>query len=210
MNIDKSKIVIYNINTSPGVMVIINHLKETFNKRGIFLKEVTNCDDPSLVYIPYGPKCAYLCAKRKRQVLVDLMVDYYGYGSKNRFLDLLKKGYWNNSMTWLNCATWLLYYYREYVTLKQPYPHMLVSKNDIKLLKRRFPKTDFIHVANGCELPKQIISKTNSEKIRLAVLSNWTFGTLADVQWFIDDYLPKIKEVYPRISTFVNDISAYT
>lgn len=196
-------LVIYNINTSPGVRVIIDHLKDTFKKHGILLGEEKNCDNPDSIYIPYGPKCAYICAKRNRKVLFDLMVDYYSLGCKNRAISIFKNGYFFSKIFWKEFLAFILYYNRERLIYNKLDDHFLVSYNDILRLKERYPHANCYYVANGCSIPSIEISKVASDKIRLGVLSNWTTGTLADVRWFIEGYLPKIKKEIPNVEFYI-------
>jgi glycosyltransferase involved in cell wall biosynthesis len=197
------EIAIYNINTSPGVRVIINNLNLAFERKGYFIKEVDNCNDPNIIYIPYGPKCAYVCAKNNRQVLFDLMVDYLSYGCKNRALSILRNGYFFQKIFWKELLMFSLYYYREYIIFKKLDGHFFVSYNDILRIQKRFPSAKCYYVPNGCTIPVVEKKKIKSDKIRLGVLSNWTNGTLADVRWFIEKYLPKIKNIIPEIEFFI-------
>lgn len=196
-------IVIYNINTSPGVRVIIDNLVKAFTSKGICIEERANCDDPDALYIPYGIKASYDCLKNKRTVIMDLMVDYLSYGCKNRAISLLRNGYVLSKEFWMEIACFILYRYKEKKVLKGIDSHMLVSYNDILKMKSLYNNTKFYCVPNGCNLPRTIQPKTSSSKIRLGILSMWTEGTLADVRWFIENYLPLIEEKIPNIELYI-------
>ena len=197
------EIAIYNIVKSPGVRVIIDHLLLSFEKKGINLKEVSDCNDPNIIYIPYGPKCAYNCARMNRQVLFDLMVDYLSLGCRNRSISLFKNGYIFTRIFWRELASYFLNYYRESVIYKKFERHFFVSYNDILRVKKRYPQLKCYYVPNGCTFPAREIGKTTSKKVRLGVLSNWTKGTLADVKGFIEKYLPIIKNEIPDVELYI-------
>lgn len=193
------QIAIYNFNTSPGVYVIINNLIGAFKARGINIIEVDNCDNTDYIYMPYGIKAAYICSKKKRDVLVDLMVDYLSLGCKNRaFFQFCHHRIFTKN-AWKEMIAFFVYKYYESVVCKNLNHHLLVSYNDIIKIKQRFPKSDYIYVPNGCSIPEAIKPKVHSSKIRLTVLSNWTTGTLADINWFIEEYFPYIKEQIPEV-----------
>ena len=197
------KIIIYNINTSPGVRVIIDNLLQNLRSYGFSVEESNNCDEPDAIYIPYAIKASYDCLKKKRLVLVNLMVDYLSYGCKNRAISLLKNGYLFSKELWIECACFLLYRFKEKRVLKGFDSHMLVSYNDILRMKQLYENTKYYCVPNGCSIPSMLKDKTTSNSIRLGMLSMWTDGTLADVKWFIEGYLPKIKKIYPNLEVCI-------
>ena len=194
---------IYTVNfLSPGIKVIIEHLKIAFAKKGIVVHLTDNNCDENKIYIPYGPKESYQLAKLKRKVLFSLMVDYFSLGCKNKALFLLKNRIFTIEI--VRCfLQFLLYYYRENTILRYYKKIFLVSKNDIIKLSKRSTNNEFFWVPNGFDTSSSRYVKKKSSRIRLGVLSNWTPGALAECSWFIDKYLPAINNQIPNIDFYV-------
>ena len=205
--IKKISLVCYQDPSSVGVMVIVNSITQIFQEKGYFVSFINVRPNIEQIkdsfVIAYGPKELYDLVKNNIKVDLSLMVDYYSMGQFHKFFYYLKRKKFFFKDFWYSLFSGILYYYKEYYSLKKCKNVMFVSDYDAIKMKKRFPNHNYYIVPNGVSIVDNVSIKVQSEKIRLGILSVWSYVSMAEVGWFIEDILPKLCSKFPNIELIV-------
>ncbi|WP_370793954.1 glycosyltransferase [Bacteroides stercorirosoris] len=202
------ELIIFSLNAkSPGIDVIISEFSIALKKRGYNVRIEYSLtmvkNNKHLQIIPYGPKETYLLLCLGYKCNLSLMVDYYSLGCRNKLLFYLahKKIYYKDF--WYSLISFIRYYRKESYIFSKVQNFMFVSKQDISIIKKRFPLKNYYYVGNGVNLQKDCNSSKDGYEIKLGILSHWTFVSLDECRWFINDIFNKLRIRFPNIKLVI-------
>lgn len=187
---------------SYGFNVIIEHFKASFEKSGYKTEVISSFDKVRKddIIIPYGLDNAIELKKR-------------GYKTDTIFLiDAITLGYINKIKFYLRTFNFLHYdffytvycllrdYRIESKALKYFKNIILVSNTDIEYLQKRCSNDiNFFCLKNGVAF-EPLVSRKDSDTIRLGILSNWWHTTLAEENaWFIERYFKRYQKSHKNV-----------
>lgn len=171
-----------------------------------------------LEYIP-NTEIINSLSKRKKQdfilpmgMVAALDLINKGFPCENLFLiDALTLGfksvvkfYWKYSRIWSKgCIIDFLHLIKYTPWERKVISHykriIVVSKHDQEYLENRYGGNKFYTVTNGVSLPNQENIKKKEFSYTLGFLHYWGCGAINEVDWFIKNYLPKLKKRFPEL-----------
>jgi glycosyltransferase involved in cell wall biosynthesis len=76
---------------------------------------------------------------------------------------------------------------------------IVVSPYDAAFLASAFSVRNTDVIMNGADLPASEPARTAGFSYTLGILSYWGASAFHDVNWFIEDYLPKLRKIFPEL-----------
>lgn len=206
-------IYIYNpMPESYGVTVIVNNIATVFEQKGANVKVIYSFEglDKDAFVLPYGIDGALEMIKQGYKTEIVFMADAFtlGYINKIKFYIKHLRVFQYDFLYSIYCL--IRDYGLETKVLKHFKKIALVSETDIDYLKRR-AKTgvQFYCMPNGANFC-EVSPKTQSNDIRLGILSNWWHITLAQENgWFIEEYFAKYVKTHANVKLILAGRGSY-
>jgi glycosyltransferase involved in cell wall biosynthesis len=182
----------------PGLSKLINQIQLNFVGVSIIndLDEVNSEKE----IIPLGTVAAHFYLKKHKQGKIAFIIDAYtlGFLSVSKFY--IKRGDIFNKNLIGALMRFVKYYFIEKKIVKKFKKVIVVSEHDANFLRSKFNCSNIEVVSNGADFPDLVLKTNKNFNFTLGVLSYWGAGSLKDIDWFIQDYLPKLKKTYPGIN----------
>jgi glycosyltransferase involved in cell wall biosynthesis len=76
---------------------------------------------------------------------------------------------------------------------------IVVSPYDAAFIQSTFKVHNTEVIMNGADIPTHEQVRAEKFSYTLGILSYWGVGAFHDVNWFIEDYLPKLRKIFPTL-----------
>jgi len=181
----------------PGFSKILNIIIRNFGE----VKVINSLDDIEIDHniIPLGIVASSEFVDKFSKGNIAFIIDAttLGFESVLRFY-IKKKKYFNPELLGA-LLRYIKYYFLEKKVIGNFKKVIVVSEHDANYLRRKFKCSNISVVSNGVDLPDYSNSVIKSFSYTLGILAYWGTGSVMDVKWFINDYLPRLRRIYPEI-----------
>jgi glycosyltransferase involved in cell wall biosynthesis len=181
----------------PGFSILINKITLIFG----YVRTINSLDDidNNQIVIPMGIIASHLYLKKYKKGKLAFIIDAItlDFFSVIRFY-LRRKDFLNKNLTGA-CLRYIKYYFIERRIIKNFDNIVVVSSHDASYLQKKYKCKNIRVISNGVDIPSTTQKKEKDFSFTLGVLSYWGTGNIRDVSWFILDYLPRLKKLYPEI-----------
>ncbi|MDY5024538.1 MAG: glycosyltransferase [Candidatus Egerieousia sp.] len=200
------KVYFYTRNTnSPGVTIILNSIVRSLLPYGIEGHIIDNIDNISRneLVIPYGTYECYELLKTSHSKELALLVDYYSYGCLNKIFFYLKRLKLNYKDFYYSIISYLRYGFKDLKVAKSYAKVMMVSLSDIQKLTKKTNNSTYLLCKNCVKIQERDFRPYNGTPIKLGIIAHWTFISVDETRWFIDDVFSKLRLHYPNIELVI-------
>lgn len=181
----------------PGFSKIINKIKDEF----VNVKIINSLDgtEGNKRIIPLGIVASHLFLKKFKRGGIAFIIDSSTlcFASMCRFY--IKRRLFFNKYLIGAILRYIKYYFIERKVIRSFDIVIVVSEHDACYLKKKFNCSNIEVITNGADFPDFSKKQFKSFNFTLGILSFWGAGNYNDVNWFITDYLPSLKKIYPDI-----------
>lgn len=182
----------YNDMNANGVAVIVNNLLKYSKELNLPIDCVGSLDGipTSDVIIPYGPKSSKELIATDYNKDYSLLVDAISMGYLNKIKHYLKVGHFLHKDFLYSIYAYLRYSAYEKKIVQSYKKVILVSRTDIEYFQKKNSTADFICLRNGANIPQNISRKSQSDKLRIGILSSWiSFQANEENRWILKKYI---------------------
>lgn len=191
----------YKPTTANGILVIVNNLRDAFERNGYKCLLITSLDGipKNAFVIPYALEPAIELIRNGYKTNVAFMTDAYTLGHLNKIKFYLRRG----TIFCYDFPRSIYCYIQEGLLERHIVKHfkqiILVSQVDIEYLKSKYPsQVKYVCVPNGANF-STVQNKTNANDLRLGMLLSWSHKVLiSENEWLINDYFTKYIKRYPK------------
>lgn len=182
----------------PGISKIIDNIIPVFKTIKV-VNSLEGITENNKEIVPVGTVAAYFYLKKYSEGGVAFIIDAYslGYLSISKFY--FRRGNILNKYFIGAALRYVKYYFIEKRIIKRFDKIIVVSEHDADYLRKNFKTNKVAVVANGVDPVDQTKSQSKDFDFTFGILSYWGAGSLKDVNWFIEDYMPKLRLRYPNI-----------
>ncbi len=194
------KIVIYidSINVAfPGYSIIIKNLLEHIpNARLETRLEEIEEDD---IVIPLGVVASYNLLRSGLHFKISFLVDSPTLNFKSKIeFNIMRKMFGRELLGAL--LRYIKYSYIERKIVRYAEKIIMVSSYDKSYLMDKYKVDKFYSIPNGVTFPERIKHKEDPFKPTLGLLYYWGVqNSIDDIDWFVKEYLPEIRRVFPDV-----------
>jgi glycosyltransferase involved in cell wall biosynthesis len=182
----------------PGLSKLIYQIRVSFSNVEI----INDLNDVSVErkIIPLGPVAAHYYLKQFKKGEVAFIIDAYtlGFWSVAKFY-VKHKRFFNKHLIGA-LLRFIKYSYIEKKIIKSFKKIIVVSEHDAQYLRKRFNCSNIEVVSNGADFPDIELKRKKEFDFTLGILAYWGAGSIKDVNWFVEDYFPKLKMKFPEIN----------
>ncbi len=185
-----------------GVAVIVNNLVKYGKELNLPIDCIGSLDGvpTSDTIIPFGPKDSKELIATDYNKDFSLMVDAISLGYLNKIKHYLKVGHFLHKDFLYSIYAYLRYSTYEKKIIRNYKNVILVSETDIEYLRKKNSSTNFICLKNGANMPQDISEKSQSNKLRIGILSSWkSFQTNEENRWILKKYISRYTKDYPDV-----------
>lgn len=200
---------VYHPNTeSYGIMVIIRRFIDACKAKGVQCEYISSLEgrDQNDYIIPYGSTPALELIRKGYKTKMAFLVDAYSLGELNKIKFYASKGLFFKYDFLYSIYAYLRAVVEEKKLIKHYENVMLVSQTDINYLKKLSgteSNAKYVCVPNGA-LRVKISTKTQSDKIRLGLLSSWDNRvSYEENDWFIRSFYHKLFKENPMVELHI-------
>jgi glycosyltransferase involved in cell wall biosynthesis len=181
----------------PGLSKLIEQVRNTFHNVHV-INDLDGIDDAKEI-IPLGTVAANFYLKKYKKGEVAFIIDAYslGFYSVSKFY-LKIRMYFNKHLIGA-ILRYFKYYLIEKKIVKNFKKIIVVSEHDAKYLNNKFNCYNVEVVSNGADYPDLSFRKKKEFDYTMGILAYWGASSIRDVNWFIEDYFPRLKQIYPKI-----------
>lgn len=206
------KFVIYSrVTNSYGVSVIIDNIIAACRRRNINCRQITSLDEAKNdeIIMPYGLLETVEMIREKHCPKVSFLIDAISLGAKNKFINYTKVGHCFHRDYITSLAKYIKWRGLEKQVVKKVKSIVLVSELDGNYLREMNPIVNIIICRNGAN-SVQNIGHTESDKLRLGILSSWSSRqSYEENNWFIRKYFVNLSKTHPNVELVVAGRGAF-
>ena len=181
----------------PGFSKLINQINSVFKNVEVINSLDIHSADQKI--IPLGIVASNLFLKKYKRGKIALIIDAYtlGFLSVSKFY-IRRKEFLNIDFIG-EVLRYIKYYFIEKKVIKNFDKIIVVSEHDANYLRKTYKCKNIEVISNGADIPDFTHKKDKNFNFTLGILSYWGEGSKKDVNWFITDYLPRLKKIYPEL-----------
>lgn len=182
----------------PGYSKIIDNIVLYIPNAKIItsLNGINNSD----TIVPVGVNASLELLKKSIPSDISFLVDAPTLG----FLSIIKfyfkkKKFINNEIVQM-ALRYVKYSFIERRLVKSYKKVVVVSNYDRDYLKKRYHCQNIFTIANGADMPKELLKEKKSFNFTLGFLYYWGVNnSIMDIDWFIKEYLPILRKKFPKL-----------
>lgn len=181
----------------PGFSKLISKIESVFGNVET-INTLDNIEEKKII-IPLGIVASHLFLKKYKKGNIAFIIDATTLG----FLSIIKfylrrRDFFNKHLIGA-ILRYVKYYFIELQVINNFDKIIVVSHHDANYLRKQFKCSNIEVITNGADIPELSEKREKGFSYTLGILSYWGSGSYKDVNWFITDYLPRLKKVYPQI-----------
>lgn len=165
-------------------------------------KIITNTDflKGGEIIVPVGVNASLELLKKSIPCETSFLVDAPTLG----FLSIIKfyfkkKKFINNEIVQM-ALRYVKYSFIERRLVNNYKKVVVVSNFDRDYLKRRYNCQNIFTIANGADMPKELLQEKKSFNFTFGFLYYWGVkNSIMDIDWFINEYLPILRDKFPNL-----------
>jgi glycosyltransferase involved in cell wall biosynthesis len=181
----------------PGLSKLIFQIKLNFDNVSI-INDLDEVDSYKEI-IPLGTVAAHFYLKKFKKGKVAFIIDAYTLGFLSVAKFYIKRKDFFNKHLFGALLRYIKYYFIEKNIIRNFEKVIVVSEHDAFYLKKKFQCSNIEVVSNGADFPDLSLKKNKDFDFSLGILAYWGAGSIKDVNWFIEDYYPKLRNIFPEI-----------
>lgn len=165
-------------------------------------KIITNLNERNKgdIIVPVGVNASLELLKNSIPSETSFLVDAPTLG----FLSIIKfyfkkKKFINNEIIQM-ALRYVKYSFIERKLVKSYKKIVVVSNYDRDYLNKRYHCQNIFTIANGADMPKELLKEKKSFNFTLGFLYYWGVNnSIMDIDWFIKEYLPILRDKFPKL-----------